>query len=76
MIQFSCAQLSNTGVGVEKLLLAKFQKIKLRQDALGSFSSRRVDIFYPPNLGCLRRKASFSTPTGQCTRPALQHLKT
>jgi hypothetical protein len=56
-----------TVVGVEKLLPAKFQKIKLRQDALGSLSSRRVDIFYPHNLGCLRRKGSFSTPTVEIT---------
>jgi hypothetical protein len=53
-------------VAVEKLLLAKFAKIKLRQEAPQSIFSDRVDIFYPPNFGCLRRKGSFSTPTPVC----------
>jgi len=50
-------------VSVEKLPAPKFAKIKLRQDALGSIFSGRLDIFYPPNLGCLGRKESFSTDT-------------
>jgi hypothetical protein len=50
-------------VGVEKLLPTKFVKIKLRQEALQSIFSGRRDIFYPPNFGCLGRKASFSTAT-------------
>jgi hypothetical protein len=37
---------------VEKLFLQKIAKIKLRQDALGSIFSGRVDIFYPPNRRC------------------------
>jgi hypothetical protein len=55
------------GVAVEKLLPAKFVKIKSRQDAPQSIFSGCVDIFYPPNFGCLGRKASFSTPTGVST---------
>jgi hypothetical protein len=58
------AWLSQTGVAVEKLLTSKIAKIKLRQDALGSIYSGRVDIFYPPNFGCLRPRGRFSTPTG------------
>src|ERR1019366_2685393 len=59
-------QLTLTGVAVEKLLPTKFAKIKLRQEALQSIFSGRLDIFYPPNFGCLGRKASFSTATGYC----------
>src|SRR6202158_1237025 len=55
-----------TGVGVEKHLPAKFAKIKLRQEAPQSIFSGRVDIFYLPNFGCLRRKGSFSTATPDC----------
>ena len=51
-------------MAVEKLILSKSTKIKLRQEALQSISSGRLDIFYPPNFGCLGRKASFSTATG------------
>jgi hypothetical protein len=51
-------------VAVEKLLSAKFAKIKSRQDALQTIFSSRLDIFYPPNFGCLGLKASFSTATG------------
>jgi len=51
-----------TGVAVEKLLLAKFAKIKSRQEAPQSIFSGRVNIFYPQNFGCLKRKGSFSTP--------------
>jgi hypothetical protein len=50
-------------VAVEKLLPAKFAKIKSRQEAPQSIFSGRVDIFYPPNFGCLGRKVSFSTAT-------------
>jgi len=50
-------------VSVEKLPAPKFAKIELRQDALGSIFSDRLDIFYPPKLGCLGRKESFSTDT-------------
>jgi hypothetical protein len=54
-------------VAVEKLLSAKFAKIKSRQDALQTIFSSRLDIFYPPNFGCLGLKASFSTATGVLT---------
>ena len=50
-------------MSVEKLPAPKFAKIELRQDALGSIFSGRLDIFYPPKLGCLGRKESFSTDT-------------
>jgi hypothetical protein len=50
-------------VGVEKLLPAKFAKIKSRQEAPQSIFLGRVDIFYPPNFACLGRKGSFSTAT-------------
>jgi hypothetical protein len=50
-------------VAVEKLLPAKFAKIKLRQDAPRSIYSGRLYIFYPPNFRCLGRKVSFSTAT-------------
>jgi len=50
-------------VAVEKLLPAKFAKIKSRQEAPQSIFSGRVDIFYPPNFGCLGQKVSFSTAT-------------
>jgi hypothetical protein len=50
-----------TPVGVEIVVLTKFAKIKLRQEALQSIFSGRLDIFYPPNFGSLRRKASFNS---------------
>ena len=40
-------KLSKTGVAVEKLVFAKFAKIKLRQDALQTTFSGFLDIFYP-----------------------------
>ena len=55
-------------MAVEKLLSAKFAKIKLRQEAPQSIFSGWVDTFYPPIFGCLRRKGSFSTPTGDYTQ--------
>jgi hypothetical protein len=55
-------------VAVEKLFSTKFAKIKLRQEALQSIFSGRLDIFYPPNFGCLGRKVSFSTATGVYTQ--------
>jgi hypothetical protein len=54
-------------VGDEKLLATKFAKTKLRQEALQSIFSGRLDIFYPQNLGCLGRIGAFSTPTGDFT---------
>ena len=45
-----------TGVAVEKLLLAKFAKIKLRQDALF------LDIFYPPIFHCFEENGGFRQP--------------
>jgi hypothetical protein len=61
-------QLAKPGVAVEKLLLAKFAKITLRQEAPQSIVSDRLDIFYPPDFGCLRRKVSFSTATGDSNK--------
>src|ERR1039457_5738611 len=61
--QDSPRPLMKPGVGLEKLLPTKFAKIKLLQEALQSISLGRLDIFYPPNFGCLGRKASFSTAT-------------
>jgi hypothetical protein len=54
-------------VAVEKLLLAKFAKIKSRQEAPQSIFSGWVDIFYPPKFARLGRKGSFSTATGDFT---------
>src|SRR2546421_5985923 len=56
-----------TGVAVEKLSTPKFTKIKLRQEALQSISSGRLDVFYPPNSASFRGKGSFSTPTPDIT---------
>ena len=42
--------LAKSGVGVEKLSFPKFAEIGLRQDALRTIFSARVDIFYPRNL--------------------------
>jgi hypothetical protein len=39
-----------TGVAVEKLAFQKSAEIELRQDALQTIFSARVDIFYPGNL--------------------------
>jgi hypothetical protein len=50
-------------VGVEKLLPAKFAKIKSRQEAPQSIFSGWIDIFYPPNFACSGRIGSFSTAT-------------
>jgi hypothetical protein len=52
-----------SGVAVEKLLPAKFAKIKSRQEAPQSIFSGWVDIFYPPKFARLGRKGSFSTAT-------------
>jgi hypothetical protein len=48
-----------TGVGVEKLLPAKFAKIKSSRDALQTTFSVFVDIFYPPTFGYF--EDSFNT---------------
>jgi hypothetical protein len=45
---------------VEKLLPAKFAKIKLLHDALQTTFSVFVDIFYPPNLGYLEETDFFN----------------
>jgi hypothetical protein len=42
--------LMKSGVAVEKLLPAKFAKMKLRRDAPQSIFSDRLDIFYPQIL--------------------------
>jgi hypothetical protein len=46
-------------VAVEKLLPAKFAKIKLRQDALQTTFPVFLDIFYPPNFGCFEENGVF-----------------
>ena len=54
--------LTKTGVAVEKLLPAKFAKIKLRQDALQTTFLVFLDIFYPPNFGCFEENGLFQHP--------------
>jgi hypothetical protein len=49
-------------VAVEKLLPAKFAKIKLRQDALQTTLSVFLGIFYHPNFGCFEENAVFQQP--------------
>jgi len=49
-------------VAVEKLLRAKFAKIKLRQDALQTTFSIFLDIFYPPNFRCFEENGVFQQP--------------
>src|SRR5271169_2993514 len=51
-----------TGVAVEKLLPAKFAKIKSRQEAPQSIFSGRVDIFYPLILAVWDEKRVFQQP--------------
>jgi hypothetical protein len=57
-----------TGMGVEKLLRAKIAKTKSRQDALQKTFFGFLDIFYPPNFGCLGGNWTFSTPTAPLAR--------
>ena len=47
---------------VEKLLLAKFAKIKSRQGALQTTFSVRVDIFYTANSCCFEENGLFQHP--------------
>jgi hypothetical protein len=48
--RWSFAQyLSKSGVAVEKLFLAKFAKVKLRQRLIGDLLGSQ-DIFYPSNF--------------------------
>jgi hypothetical protein len=49
-------------VGVEKLLPAKFAKIKSRQDALQTTFSIFPDIFYPPIFDCFEENRLFQHP--------------
>ena len=53
---------SAIGVAVEKLLRAKFAKIKLPQDALQTTFSIFLDIFYPPNFRCFEKNGVFQQP--------------
>jgi hypothetical protein len=46
-------------VGVEKLFLAKFAKVKSRQEALQATFSVFLDIFYPPNFGYFEENGLF-----------------
>jgi hypothetical protein len=54
--------LAKSGVAVEKLLPAKFAKIKLRQDALQTPFSVFLDIFYLPNFRCFEGNGVFQHP--------------
>jgi hypothetical protein len=54
--------LDSTRVAVEKLLRAKFAKIKLCQDALQTTFSIFLDIFYPPNFRCFEENGVFQHP--------------
>jgi hypothetical protein len=49
-------------VAVEKLLPAKFAKLKSRQEALQTTSSVFLDVFYPPNFGCFEENGLFQHP--------------
>src|ERR1700730_11123332 len=48
-----------TPVGVEIVILTKFAKIKLRQEALQSIFSGRLDIFYPLKFRLFEAKSEF-----------------
>jgi hypothetical protein len=48
-------------VAVEKLLPAKFAKIKLHQDALQTTFSVFLDIFYPQNFGYFDKREFFNS---------------
>ena len=54
---------SEIACGCRKTRSREFAKVKSRHDAPQSIFSGRLDIFYPPNFGCLGRKVSFSIPT-------------
>jgi len=54
-------QLGLMPVGVEIVILTKFAKIKLRQEALQSIFSGRPDIFYPANR-LFEAKSEFQQP--------------
>jgi hypothetical protein len=49
-------------VAVEKLSSGKCSEKTLRQDALQTTFSVRVDIFYPPNFGCFEKNGLFQQP--------------
>jgi hypothetical protein len=51
-----------SGVAVEKLLSAKFAKIKSRHDAQQTTFSVFLDIFYPPIFGCFEENGLFQHP--------------
>jgi len=77
-LQHTQSQLSRTGVAVEKLLPAKFAKIKSRQEAPQSIFSDWVDIFYSPNCGCLAvwsEKGVFQQPRDVTTATAAAPLQ-
>jgi hypothetical protein len=62
------------GVAVEKLLPAKFTKIKSHSDALQTTFSTLLDIFYPPNFRCFDKNGVFQQPqaitlTENCPTP-------
>jgi hypothetical protein len=49
-------------VALEKLLRAKFAKIKSRQDALQTTFSIFLDIFYAPIFDCFEKNRLFQHP--------------
>src|ERR1700745_3062291 len=63
-----------TGVAVEKLSSRKTAEIRSRQEVLRTISPPRLDIFYHPNFGFLRKKRVFSTATGFITPYLISRL--
>jgi hypothetical protein len=63
MVEYSEAmrRLTINRVAVEKLLPAKFAKIKLHQDALQTTFSVFLDIFYPQNFGYFDKREFFNS---------------
>jgi len=55
-------KLAKAGVAVEKLLPAKFAKIKLRQDVLQTTFSVFLNIFYPPIFRRFEENGLFQQP--------------
>jgi hypothetical protein len=54
-------QLLITGVAVEKLVRAKFEKIKLGQDAVQTTFSAFLYIFCPPIFRCFEKHGLFNS---------------
>jgi hypothetical protein len=62
-------------VAVEKLLLPKFAKIKLCQDALQTTFSVFLDISYPPNFRCFEENGLFQHPHSISYNDAMSTLR-